>query len=209
MEKHSNKLSQVKDMPINEVMSLSRSELIQATRSLTSAANRRLTTMKKKGLKSPSTEYIRKHGGRFSLRYTKGKHKGEYKNVQQLREEFQRAKGFLESETSTVKGFRKWEKDVADTLAKQGIDYNSLTPAQKRRFWQAFAKVEELDQANTLKGSANYKAVVNEIYDAVKDGLLKRDLDDFAKRLNDQLYMESRKDFVGSLALSENPFEKR
>ena len=200
MEKRSNKLSQVKDMPINEVMSLSRSELIAATRTLTSAANRRLTTMKKKGLKTPSTQYIMKHGGRFSLRYKKGKHKGE---------EFQRAKGFLESETSTFKGFKRWEKGVADTLAKQGIDYNSLTPAQKRRFWQAFTKVEELDQANTLKGSANYRATVNEIYDAVKDGLLKRDIDAFAKKLNERLYTESKKDFVGSLALSDNPFEKR
>lgn len=209
MPKRSNKLSQVKDMPISQVMSLSRSELIQATRTLTSAANRRLTTMKKHGIKSPSTEYIKRHGGRFSLRYTKGKHKGEYKNVAQLREEFQRAKGFLESETSTVKGFRKWEKGVADTLAKQGIDYNSLTETQKRRFWQAFAKVEELDQANTLKGSANYKATVNEIFEAVKDGLLKRDIDAFARKLNDQLYSESKKDFVGSLALSENPFERR
>lgn len=209
MPKRSNKLSQVKDMPISQVMSMSRSELIQATRTLTSAANRRLTTMKKHGIKSPSTEYIKRHGGRFSLRYTKGKHKGEYKNVAQLREEFQRAKGFLESETSTVKGFRKWEKGVADTLAKQGIDYNSLTETQKRRFWQAFSKVEELDQANTLKGSANYKATVNEIFEAVKDGLLKRDIDAFARKLNDQLYSESKKDFVGSLALSENPFERR
>lgn len=209
MPKRSNKLSQVKDMPISQVMSMSRNELIQATRTLTSAANRRLTTMKKHGIKSPSTEYIKRHGGRFSLRYTKGKHKGEYKNVAQLREEFQRAKGFLESETSTVKGFRKWEKGVADTLAKQGIDYNSLTETQKRRFWQAFAKVEELDQANTLKGSANYKATVNEIFEAVKDGLLKRDIDAFARKLNDQLYSESKKDFVGSLALSENPFERR
>lgn len=209
MPKRSNKLSQVKDMSISQVMSMSRSELIQATRTLTSAANRRLTTMKKHGIKSPSTEYIKRHGGRFSLRYTKGKHKGEYKNVAQLREEFQRAKGFLESETSTVKGFRKWEKGVADTLAKQGIDYNSLTETQKRRFWQAFAKVEELDQANTLKGSANYKATVNEIFEAVKGGLLKRDIDAFARKLNDQLYSESKKDFVGSLALSENPFERR
>ena len=209
MEKRSNKLSQVKDMPINEVMSLSHSELIKATRTLTSAANRRLTTMKKKGIKSPSTEYIRKHGGRFSLRYTKGKRKGQYKNVQQLREEFQRAKGFLESETSTVKGYRKWEQKMSKTLAKQGIDYNSLTETQKRRFWQAFSKVEELDQANTIKGSANYRNVVNEIYDAVKDGLLKRDLDAFARDLNEKLYTQSQKDFVGSLAIFDNPFERR
>ena len=209
MEKHSNKLSYVKDMPLNEVMSLSHTELIKATRTLTSAANRRLTTMKKKGIKSPSTEYIKRHGGRFSLRYKRGKHKGEYKNVAQLREEFQRAKAFLESETSTVKGYRRWENKMAKTLAKQGIDYNSLTETQKRRFWQAFSKVEETDEANTLKGSANYRITVNEVFEAVKGGLKQSDIDEFAKNLNDRLYRESTKDFFGSLTLSDNPFETR
>ena len=203
-EKRSNKLSQVKDMPLSEVMSLSHAELIKATRTLTSAANRRITTAKKKKIKTPSITYAMKHGGRFSVRYKKGKHKGEYKNVQQLREEFQRAKQFLESETSTVKGYRKWETKMARTLAKQGIDYNSLTENQKKRFWEAFSKVEELDEANTLKGSANYRAVVNEIYQAVKGGMKKRDVDNFANDLNKQLYDRNKKDFMGSLNL---PFE--
>lgn len=199
------KLQKIKDMPLSKLMSLSRADLEIATRALVRESNRRLTVMKKKGLASPSTEYIKKHGGKFRTTTRKG----NKKSVIELREEFQRAKGFLESKTSTVKGFREWETKVADTLSKQGIDYGSLTSAQKRRFWQAFSKVEELDRANTLKGSANYKATVNEVYIAVKKGLLKRDIDTFAKGLNDELYAESEKNFDGFFTISdsENPFE--
>lgn len=199
------KLQKIKDMPLSKLMSLSRADLEKATRALVRESNRRLTVMKKKGLASPSTEYIKKHGGKFRTTTRTG----NKKSVIELREEFQRAKGFLESKTSTVRGYREWETKVADTLSKQGIDYGSLTPAQKRRFWQAFSKVEELDRANTLKGSANYKATVNEVYTAVKKGLLKRDIDTFAKGLNDELYAESEKDFDGFFTISdnENPFE--
>lgn len=197
------KLSKIQNMPLSKLMSLSRADLEVATRALVRESNRRLTVMKNKGLTSPSTEYIRKHGGKFRTTTRSG----QKKSVTELREEFQRAKGFLESKTSTVKGYREWETKVSETLAKQGIDYMSLTPTQKRRFWQAFSKVEELDRANTLKGSANYKSTVNEVYNAVKKGLLKRDLDTFAKGLNDELYAESEKDFEGFLTIAENPFD--
>ena len=199
----SNKLSKIQNMSLSKLMSLSRADLEVATRALVRESNKRLTVMKKKGLASPSTEYIKRHGGKFRTTTRSG----QKKSVTELREEFQRAKGFLESKTSTVKGYREWEIKVGETLAKQDIDYMSLTPTQKRRFWQAFSKVEELDQANTLKGSANYKSTVNEVYAAVKKGLLKRDIDTFASQLNDQLYTESEKDFEGFFTMSENPFE--
>lgn len=199
----SNKLSKIVNMPLSKLMSLSRADLEKATRALVRESNRRLTVMKKKGLASPSTEYIKKHGGKFRVTTRSG----QKKSVTELREEFQRAKGFLESKTSTVKGYREWEIKVGETLAKQGIDYMSLTPTQKRRFWQAFSKVEELDQANTLKGSANYRSTVNEVFQAVKKGLLKRDIDTFASTLNDQLYAESEKDFEGFFTMTENPFD--
>ena len=199
------KLQKIKDMPLSKLMSLSRADLEKATRELVRESNRRLTVMKKKKLVSPSTEYIKKQGGKFRVTTRSGKKK----SVIELREEFQRAKGFLESKTSTVSGFREWELQVGKTLATQGIDYLSLNKIQKRRFWQAFAKIEELDRANTLKGSANYKTTVNEVYTAVKKGLLKRDIDTFAKGLNDELYAESEKDFDGFFTISdsENPFE--
>lgn len=202
MEKHSNRLSTVKDYTLTKVMSMSRRELAQATSVLTQASNKRLARMKKQGITTPATEYIKKHGGKFS---TKGK------DVMQLRKEFQRAKGFLESETSTIKGYRRWENKIAKTLKDTaGIDYNSLTETQKRKFWKAYSKLEELDCANVY--GAKYRTSVNEIYTAVKGGLKMKDIDNFVNSMNNKIYQESTADlFTGNndpFTLVENPFNE-
>ena len=192
------KVSEVRDLSLSKVMSMSREELASATRVLVRESNKRLTNMRKRGLTTPATAYIKKHGGKFSLKTRRGREK----NVAELREEFQRAKGFLESETSTVKGFRAWENKVSETLkTNAGIDYNSLTETQKRRFWQAYAKLEETDQANVYGG--NYRSSVKEIYDAVKSGLRKSDIDAFVVDLSNSLYKANKKDFTGAFKLVE------
>lgn len=192
------KVSEIRDLSLSKIMSMSREELASATRVLVRESNKRLTNMRKRGLTTPATAYIKKHGGKFSLKTRRGREK----NVAELREEFQRAKGFLESETSTVRGFRAWEKKVGETLkANAGIDYNSLNETQKRRFWQAYAKLEETDQANVYGG--NYRSSVKEIYDAVKSGLRKNDIDTFVTELSSSLYKANKKDFTGAFKLVE------
>lgn len=194
-------LSKVKNLELATIMSLSRADLEIVTRKMAIEGNKRLTVLKKKGISSPSATYIKKHGGRFSV--TK-KRSGAKKDVTELRAEFQRAKGFLEAETSTVKGYKEWETKVATTLAEQGIDYASLTPAQKRRFWQAYSKIEELDRGNVVKGNGRYNTVINEIYTRVKKGLLKRDLDAFSLDVQKKVRGEMEKDFSGVLNLGAN-----
>ena len=190
------KVTDILNTPLNKIMSMSREDLATYTRALVRESNKRLTNMKKRGITTPATAFIKKHGGKFSLRTRKGREK----NVAELREEFQRAKGFIESETSTVRGFRGWETKVADTLkTNAGIDYNSLTETQKRRFWQVYAKLEETDQANVYGG--NYRTSVREIYDAVKSGLRKKDIDTFVIELNKNIYESTEKDFDGVFTL--------
>ena len=190
------KVSDVLNMPLNKIMSMSREDLATYTRALVRESNKRLSNMKKRGITTPATVFIKKHGGKFSLKTRKGRQK----NVAELREEFQRAKGFIESETSTVRGFRSWETKVADTLkTNAGIDYNSLTETQKRRFWQVYAKLEETDQASVYGG--NYRTSVREIYDAVKSGLRKKDIDTFVIELNKNIYESAEKDFDGVFTL--------
>ena len=87
------------------------------------------------------------------------------------------------------------------TLVKAGINYNSLSELQKRKFWKAYAKLEELDEANVY--NQRYKSSVNEIYQAVKDGLKMKDIDAFAQQLNDRIYAE---DNTGFLEGENDPF---
>ena len=201
MAKRSNRLSEIQNYTLSHVMSMSRRDLAKATSTLAQAGNKRLARMKEKHITTPATEYIKKHGGKFS---TKGK------DLEQLREEFQRAKGFLESETSTIKGYRAWEQKIAATLQdRAGIDYNSLTENQKRKFWKVYSKLEEMDSANVY--GAKYRTSVNEIYTAVKGGLRLKDIDTFVTELNDRIYSESVSDMFANendpySLIDDNPF---
>lgn len=181
------------DLPLSRIMSMSKNELRIEVQRLSMESNKRLAYFKKRGISTPATAYIKKHGGKFS---------SKNKDLTQLRAEFQRAKGFLESETGNIKGYRAWETRVANTLAKNtGIDYNSLTELQKRKFWDAYAKLEELDQANVY--GANYRGSVNQIYEQVKSGKTYDQLEKFVTNLNDTIYKEQSEDFLEG---ENNPF---
>lgn len=179
--KRSNRISEIQNLSISKVMSMSRSDLAKAVSVMASAGNKRLKRLQTRGISTPASVYIKKHGGKFSV---------AGKNVAQLREEYQRVKDFLQSETSTVRGYKKWESKIAKTLKESsGIDYDSLTERQKRTFWRAYSKLEELDQANVY--GARYRSSINTIYDAVKGGLKQKDIDAFVSDLNDRIYGES------------------
>lgn len=191
--KHSNKISDILDLPLYKIMSMSRSDLAKTVSKLASASNKRLVRLQKQNITTPASEYIMKHGGKFSV---------AGKNVAELREEFQRAKGFLESKTATVRGYKKWSSEMAKTLFKNtGINYDDLSEDKKRIFWKAYAKLEELDYANVH--DKQYRSSVNEIYDAVKGGLSEDDIESFATKLNDKIYEERSAELFSGL---QNPF---
>ena len=186
-------LKETLDLPLSRIMSMSKNELRLVVQQLSMESNKRLTYFKKRGISTPATAYIKNNGGKFT---------SKDKDLTQLRAEFQRAKGFLESETGNIKGYRAWETRVADTLAQNtGIDYNSLTELQKRKFWNAYAKLEELDQANVY--GANYRGSVNQIYEQVKGGATYAQLEKFVNQLNKDIYKEQSADFLEG---ENNPF---
>ena len=179
------RLQETLDIDLSRLMSMSKNELTYAVRRLSMESNKRLAQFKKRGITSPATVYVEKHGGKFT---------SKNKDIYQLRAEFQRAKEFLGTETGTITGYRAWESKVANTLRKNtGIDYDSLTELQKRKFWKAYAQLEELDQANVYSG--NYRSSVNAIYNAVKRNLSYAKLDKFIVDLDKNIYKESAKDF--------------
>ncbi len=198
------KISELINADLSKVMSMSKADLKRALTQLSMESNKRLAAFKRKGITSPATAYIKKHGGKISAT--------KYKSLKGMREEYQRAVGFLKTETGTIKGFTMWENEVAKTLkTNAGIDYNALTPEQKKTFWKAYSKLEELDAANVY--GAKYRTSVNEIYIAVKDGLKNKDIDTLVNRMNAKIYEESTKDFMTGVndpfSLvddSENPF---
>lgn len=191
--KRSNKISDILDLPLSKIMSMSRRDLAKTVSKLASAGNKRIVRLQKQNITTPASEYILTHGGKFSV---------AGKNVAELREEFQRVKGFLESKTATVRGYKKWSSEMSKTLFKNtGINYDALSEDEKRIFWKAYSKLEELDYANVH--DKRYRTSVNEIYEAVKGGLTKDDIESFVAKLNDDIYQERSKELFSGL---QNPF---
>lgn len=191
--------------PLSTVMSMSKADLKKAITQMSMESNKRLAAFKRAGLSSPATVYMKKHGGKISAK--------KYKSLEGLREEYQRAAGFLKTETGTVSGYRAWQQKITNTLLERtGVDMSKLSESQKRRFWLAYSKLEELDAANVY--GARYRTSVNEIYTAVRKGLRKKDIDSFVARMNTKIYEESSKnlftdenDPFNLVDESENPFE--
>ena len=180
------------DMSPHKIYSMSTRDLKAVTSRLVSAGNKRLKRMSTKGISTPATAFIESHGGKFSV---KGK------DLTATREEFLRIKGFLESETGTIKGYRKWESKVSSTLKQStGIDYDSLTENQKRTFWKIYSKLEETDRANVY--GAKYSESINTIYDRIKGGLKNEDIDDLVNEITEQNY----KDIAGDFLEKSSPF---
>lgn len=112
---------------------MSKSELKAATQILASVGNKRLKRAQTAGFSSPSIEAV----------LTKGKFSTKDKSFNQLRNEFMRAKQFLQSKTGTLSEMAKFKRESIEKLkAASGI---SITGDQFDRFWRAY---EELKKKN-------------------------------------------------------------
>ena len=111
------------DMELKDLQKMSRADLARNVSKLASAGNKRIVRIEKAGVYSPAVEYVKQHGGKFSV---------AGKNKQQLLIEYNRVADFLTSKTSTVRGAKKWEKDVARGVSKILKGDTSLKAAEKK-----------------------------------------------------------------------------
>lgn len=128
----------VKGLTINDIMNISytdinkmdRKELAYHTSRLASAGNKRLRRLEKGGKASSSKPYEQvSKVGDFSV---KGK------DVNQLRKEFARVKKFLRTETGSLSGLKKVERNLEKRLNTKFKDEQ-----QVKEFWEVYKKVEE------------------------------------------------------------------
>lgn len=148
-------VSDILNMDISKFNSLNQSDLKKVVGRLVSAGNKRLRTFERMGESSPATRYVMRSGGVFS---TKGK------NINELRAEYARAKGFLQSKTGSQKGWKKVKKETSDALKKQGVN---VTPEQLTKVLETYEDLKEIDPSVTNK-NMKYK-VLNEISEMVDD----------------------------------------
>lgn len=152
-----------------EISKLKKPQLRKIVQTLASTSNKRLKRLQQKGITTPASRYVDK-SGKFS---TKGK------NINQLRAEYIRAKTFLQSKTSTLKGYKQFKKEVQKSLSEKGINISSdnLEPI--------FNIYEKLKDINPSVAEKNLKYVtLQEISEELKDGQTE---DDILSRINDNL----------------------
>ena len=129
------KWQDIVDISPEEFMQLSKEELKARVQILASAGNKRLKRAQEKGFSSPSIEAVLK----------KGKFSTKDKSFAQLRNEFIRAKQFLQSKTGTLGEFNKFKRHALAQLTKEsGI---KITPEQFDTFWRAY---EEFMHQNSI-----------------------------------------------------------
>ena len=153
-------IKDIQDMSWRELNKLSLEELKQVSSRLNSAANKRLRRMEQLGEDkySPAYSSIMKSGGDFSV---KGKlTKTDIKN------EIQRASGFLSAKTGKVSGVRQHRKKIREIEERANkkeqeaagvtgrapeepidLDMESMSEAQKKKLYRALDRLREKNAA--------------------------------------------------------------
>ena len=148
-------IQDIMNMDIDIFNKLSTSDLRKVAGRLVSAGNKRLRSFEKAGESSPATRYVEKSGGKFS---TKGK------DLNALRAEYTRAKTFLQSKTSTRRGWKKVKKETISGLRKNGVEVNE---SQFNDLWTVYEDLKELSPEVANRG-LKY-GVLKDIADMVTD----------------------------------------
>lgn len=145
------------DISVDEFNRMNKSELKAATQILASAGNKRIKRMQEAGKVSSSAEYVLK----------KGKFSTAGKTFQQLKNEFMRAKQFMESKTGSLAAMTKLEKKSISALSEAGV--SGVTSENYGEFWRAY---EELKRSDPQVANAGMKyLVLQEIADKQREGL--------------------------------------
>lgn len=180
----------------NDLAKLNLADLKALTQRLVSASNKRLKRLESSnvGDYSSALQGRKKSSGRFS---TKGK------NINELRNEFRKAKAFLKSKTSTITGTRKIINTMSKKITGSGLDKIGGFKSERtyKRFWNLYHDLEQTQSGliGIVGGSAEVQKIV---YDAMKKNRsnagaiqeINQRLDELYEDLNDDYNFDDEDD---------------
>ena len=141
----------------DDIRKMKRSELGKAVTQLSSAANKRIKRFREAGVTSPAVSEERMFLERFS---------GKGKNLNQLRSEYVRLKEFLQSETSTLRGWNKVVKETTETLQGMGVNIpKEDVPGVMKLYGRLKSEFPDLVVSKEL-----YTPIIQEMYDRIQQG---------------------------------------
>lgn len=136
------KIADITDPNKININNLSRNDLSKVVGRLVSASNKRLRNLAKTPLGRLSPSYRSRMG--INRYKRKGRSYGFFstrgKNVNELRQLYGEARGFLALETSTVKGWENVRNEITSSL---GIDLS--TKRKSTKFWKTYRQLAEMN----------------------------------------------------------------
>ena len=155
------------EMSPKEVQSLNKAELSKVVAQLNRIEHKRLKNLEKYGLQGPALTTLIGGGGKTRA--------GRDMSINELRAEYKRAKSFLQSETSTVKGARQFIQGIKENIGAEKAE--NLTGEDIGRLYSILDKYKETGAIGFYKKGSKRSAGYSEsikaqetIYDLMKQG---------------------------------------
>lgn len=191
------KISDILNIDLDTFNNLSESDLRKITSRLVSASNKRIRRLKEHDINSPA---LRGMGDLESFSTKLDETISPQQRVNQLRHTFSQMRSFLTSETSTIKGYKKYSDRIMDTIAssmkvekktlEEKLGKDGINKLFKIHHW-----AQEHGYISSYRGSQGSKQSRNVIADILIDNpnadeeTIKRWFEETA----DKLYKEEEK----------------
>lgn len=170
------------DIDISDVSKFNEKTLRAAVQTLSSTANKRVRRINAAGVVSPAVRAIEQHGN-FT---PKGK------NRNQLLSEFVRVVNFLQSETSTVAGARKFTDKIRQNLGMNKTATAEEINSENKNYWNTFSDLYNNAQnlwTHSRLGSQNVQQIITDIR-AENPNATWQEISDRAQAELENLYIE-------------------
>ena len=170
------------DIDISDVNKFNEKTLRAAVQTLSSAANKRVRRINAAGVISPAVRAVEQQGN-----FTP---KGKTRN--QLLSEFVRAVNFLQSETSTVKGARKFTDNIRKNLGLNKTATADEINNENKNYWNTYTDLYNKAQnlwTHSRLGSLRVQEIITDIR-AEHTNETWQEISDRAQAELDRLYIE-------------------
>ena len=179
-----------------KLMRLKTEQFKDITQRLVSASNKRIKYLESDeiGKISPAYQKYLREGRKFTSKFKDvfreiedpltGKKTKQLvqSELNQLRNEFARAKEFLSMKTSTKRGFKKLKKHFETELQAD----RPMTADEYKNFWEGYRKFEEEHKGEIISHKNDSLAMLREFYKLTTGKTSKKSFDEFI----DNLYIE-------------------
>lgn len=171
-------IEDIMNMDWDRLKGLSDTEMRTLTSRLVSASNKRIRRLEKtsRGKSSLAYQSVESRGRNFSVRN---------KTPNQVKQEFRLAKQFLSMKTSTVKGWKKYRKQVEErtgyATSGESVNWSERTWS---KYWKVFRRFEEEHGGTFKKGDSD--RILQMLTEIMNSNDKRKSADSFQQMIEDE-----------------------